>query len=104
MVTRLEAAKATVRGALRRKAESYAVAVEFDPNRRWIVITFNSGGAVGVPSDLVEGLSNADEKALENVEITPSGLGLYWPDLDVDVYLPSLMMEVQKCQLYTYVE
>jgi hypothetical protein len=91
MVTRLEAAKATVRGALRRKREARAVAAEYDPVRRWVLITFNTGGAVGVPSDAIEGLSEADANTLANVEITPSGFGLYWPALDIDVYLPSLM-------------
>ena len=91
MVTRFEAAKATIRGELRRRQEGYAVAAEFDPVRRWILITFNTGGVVAAPNDSIEGLSGADTKALTNIEITPSGLGLYWPDLDVDVDLPALM-------------
>lgn len=94
MVTRLEAAKATVRGALRRKREAYAIATDFDPARRWIVITFNTGAAVTVPTDLIEGLTNADAAALANIQITPSGLGLHWPDLDVDIDLPALMAGV----------
>jgi hypothetical protein len=94
MVTRVEAAKATVRGALRRKREAYAIAAEFEPVCRQIMITFNTGGTATVPSDYIEGLFGADAAALANIQITPSGLGLHWPDLDVDINLPALMAGV----------
>jgi hypothetical protein len=40
-------------------------------------------------SRIVIALSNGLELAY--IEITPSGLGLHWPKLDADLYLPSLM-------------
>ncbi|HET8750413.1 MAG TPA: DUF2442 domain-containing protein, partial [Sphingomicrobium sp.] len=36
-------------------------------------------------------LEHADEEALEDIQITPSGLGLHWPKLDADLYVPGLL-------------
>ena len=42
----------------------------------------------------MEELAEADPAALHEIEITPSGLGLHWPALDADVYVPGLMQGV----------
>ncbi len=39
----------------------------------------------------VQGLEKAQPKQLANIEISPSGLGIHFPDLDVDIYLPGLL-------------
>jgi len=36
-------------------------------------------------------LAGANDKALSNIEVSPSGAGLSWPDLDADFSLSSLM-------------
>lgn len=36
-------------------------------------------------------LATARFSDLAAVELTPSGLGLYWPKLDVDMYIPALI-------------
>jgi len=42
------------------------------------------------PPRLAEGLQQASTEALSKIEISPTGLGLYWPDLDADLYVPGL--------------
>jgi hypothetical protein len=42
------------------------------------------------PSD-AEGLENATASQLGQIEITPSGLGIHFPKLDADLYLPALL-------------
>jgi hypothetical protein len=39
----------------------------------------------------LEGLERARPDMLEPIEITPSGLGLHFPKLDADLYLPTLL-------------
>lgn len=41
--------------------------------------------------DLCQGLRGAEVEDLAEVEISPSGFGLSWPRLDVDLWLPALM-------------
>ncbi len=39
----------------------------------------------------VEGLEHATPDQLNEIEISPSGYGIHFPQLDADVYLPSLL-------------
>ena len=50
-----------------------------------------AGARTGDAVREVEGLADADPEGLAEIEITPSGLGLHWPALDADVYVPGLM-------------
>ncbi len=38
-----------------------------------------------------QGLEKAHPEQLEKIEISSSGLGLHFPDLDADLYLPGLL-------------
>jgi hypothetical protein len=38
-----------------------------------------------------EGLEKATPAELETIEISPSGLGIHFPKLDADLYLPALL-------------
>ena len=49
---------------------------------------------VSIPPHLVVVLSDADPADLSAIEISPAGLGLHWPALDADVYVPALLQGV----------
>jgi hypothetical protein len=40
---------------------------------------------------LAEGLTDAPRSKLKKIEIRPNGLGLHWPQLDADLYVPALI-------------
>ena len=69
----------------------YAEAVLYDPGRQRVIITVRHGIELSIPVQLLEGLSDALPTALAHIEISPTGTGLYWPDLDVDLYVPALL-------------
>ena len=50
----------------------------------------NTGVALAIPVRLIEELCTAPVEALSEIQISPSGLGLHWPRLDADVYVPGL--------------
>ena len=54
----------------------------------------HNGVELAVPDGLVEGLADAAPDDLADIEVTPAGLGLHWPKLDADVYVPALMQGV----------
>lgn len=68
-----------------------AVGVRYDRWRSRIVIRLDSGIDLGLPKRLVEGLADASDADLAEIEISPTGLGLHWPRLDADVYVPGLL-------------
>lgn len=59
-----------------------------------VVLVLSNGVQIGFPPHLVEGLAGATPAALRTIDVSPSGLGLHWPRLDADVYLPALLRGV----------
>jgi hypothetical protein len=89
-VTEEAFADAERRAETQRRA-GYAVAARYDRQRSRIVVTLDTDVQVSFPPRLVEGLSGALPDDLAVIEITPSGLGLHWPRLDADLYVPGLL-------------
>lgn len=56
-----------------------------------IFIELNTEIIMGFPSQRLQGLENATPRQLAEVEITPSGYGLHWESLDVDLGVPELV-------------
>ena len=73
------------------RTEPRAVSVTYEPKRALILVTLRGGYAFGFPRETVEGLQDATPKQLGTARISPSGDGLHWDDLDVDVSLTGLM-------------
>lgn len=91
MVTDQAFEQANARAKQRLAQGPVATHVEYDPSRHRLTIALNSGLELGISPDLVEGLADASPAALAQIEISPSGLGLYFPELDADVYIPPLL-------------
>lgn len=76
------------------RQQGYAVAARYDRKADRLVVSLHNGVELAVPVRLVEGLAGTGAHDLADIEITPSGLGLYWPKLDADVYVPALLKGV----------
>jgi len=76
------------------RAHGFAVSARYDRGTARIVVDLNTGVQVAFPSQLAEGLAGASEDDLAEIEISPAGLGLHWPKLDADVYVPALLQGV----------
>ena len=63
----------------------------YDPATRTLLMTFANGTALTTPVDNVQGLADADDADLALVEIASLGLGLHWPRLGADVWVPDLL-------------
>jgi hypothetical protein len=68
-----------------------AVAARYDRRVGRIVVTLDTGLELSFPPRLAEGLQGAGVEALSRIEISPSGLGLHWPALDADLFVPGLI-------------
>lgn len=69
----------------------YAVAARYDRRTGRVVVKLNTEVQISFPPRLAEGLARAAPEDLAVIEISPSGLGLHWPRLDADLYVPGLM-------------
>jgi hypothetical protein len=68
-----------------------AVKARYDRRRRRVIVGLDNGLELAFPPELAEGLGAGSAVELSDIEITPAGLGLHWPKLDVDLYLPGLL-------------
>src|SRR5712691_7529382 len=68
-----------------------AIAARYDRRSKRIVIRLSSGLEIGFAPRDAQGLENAKPEQLEEIEVSPSGLGIHFPQLDADLYLPALL-------------
>jgi len=73
--------------AMRPHAES----VRYDRRIGRIVIHLSTGLEVAFSPRDAQGLEDATAADLNEIEISPSGLGIHFPKLDADLYLPALL-------------
>jgi hypothetical protein len=57
-------------------------------------VELDNGCAFEFPVAQAQELANAKPSDLRQVQVTASGLGLYWPTLDADLYVPNLLKGV----------
>jgi hypothetical protein len=91
MVTRDEAKRANVRAGRLRDAGPTAVTATYDRRSDRVVVRLTSGIDVGFSPHDTQGLETAKPAQLDPIEISPSGLGLHFPKVDADLYLPALL-------------
>lgn len=73
------------------RIEPRAHTVRYDPRQGLILVELRGGFVFGFPPERVAGLADADAEQLTRIRISPSGDGLHWDDLDVQLSLTGLM-------------
>ncbi len=68
-----------------------AVAARYDAGRGRVVIALSTGVELGLMPRDVEGLAGATTDDLRAIEVNGMGLGVHFPRLDVDLYVPALL-------------
>lgn len=72
----------------------YASSARYDRRRARVIVRLSTGVELTFPARLAQGLSDASPDDLSEIEISGAGLGLHWPRLDADLYIPALMQGV----------
>ena len=82
---------ANQRAAAKKAAFPTIVAVRYDRRIARVVISLVSGLELAFAPKDVQGLEKAHPADLIGAEISPSGLGIHFPRLDADLYIPALL-------------
>ena len=85
-------AHADARAAARLATQPKAVTARYDRRVGRVVVGLSSGLEIAFKPHDVQGLQDARPAQLADIEITPSGLGLHFPQIDTDLYLPAVLM------------
>ena len=90
-ITDADFVAANERGEAKKAAFPAALTVRYDKRVARVVITLASGLQIAfLPRD-VQGLEQAHPAELVDAVISPSGLGVHFPQLDVDLDIPALL-------------
>jgi hypothetical protein len=68
-----------------------AKTVEYDPKLNTLIIGLSDDRRLAIPIQDLQGLGNATEAQLQNVEILGLGGAINFPDIDTGFYVPSLI-------------
>jgi hypothetical protein len=90
-ITRAQFKVANARGRAALERGPIARAARYDSRRGLIVITLQGGCEFAFPVALAEGLADAPRSKLGKITVSPNGLGLHWPLLDADLFVPGLI-------------
>jgi hypothetical protein len=100
-----EITEADVQAAEARMAERrinpLAVAATYDRRIGRVVVVLDTGLELAFPPHLAQGLEGAKPADLAEIEISPTGLGLHFPRLDADLYVPALLEGVFGSEAWT---
>jgi hypothetical protein len=83
-------AAAAARGAARLRGPR-AASAHYDAGRDRVVICLTSGVEIGFAPGAAEGLEGASAADLAEIEVQAFGLGIHFPRLDADFYVPALL-------------
>jgi hypothetical protein len=89
-LTKEEFVRAKSRGETRMlgpRAES----AHYDAGRNRIIVRLTTGVELGFAPGNVEGLERASVDDLKVIEVEAFGLGIHFPKLDADLYVPALL-------------
>jgi hypothetical protein len=92
MVYRKQEIEAANERAAARLARTATVATaHYDRRTARVVIDLSSGLSIAFRPQDAQGFEHAKPEQLRKIEISPAGLGLHFPVIDADIYLPALL-------------
>jgi Protein of unknown function (DUF2442) len=87
----VEIDRARIAGKILDETEPKAIKAWYAADTDRIFIELNTEIIMGFPSQRLQGLEDATSRQLAEVEVIPSGYGLHWESLDVDLGVPELV-------------
>jgi len=90
-VSKLKFESAKTRAAARLHKTASAKNAHYQRNTDRVVIELSTGIEVAFRPRDAQGLEHAKPSQLDTIKISPSGLGIHFPKLNADIYLPALL-------------
>lgn len=89
---------AQIPAARAREAQAFAegqraVSAWYDAQTERVVLELSNGLALAFPARIVSGLQNATAAQRAQLSLTPSGGGVMWAKLDVDISVPGVIAQ-----------
>lgn len=73
------------------KPRQYPAILKAEIEQNSIVVDLEDGRRVSIPIAWFQRLNSASPEKVKNMEISPAGYGIHWPDLDEDVSIKAFI-------------
>ena len=90
-ITSLKFKQANSRAKALKATMPAATSAYYDRKSRNIIVKLSTGVGIFFSPGDAQGLEDGTPGQLSEIEITPSGLGLHFPKLDADLYVPAIL-------------
>ncbi|CAH0348072.1 DUF2442 domain-containing protein [Aquabacterium sp. CECT 9606] len=84
----------TNRDLLKALQKVRAISARYDAASGDVVTRLSTGMQISFKPGLAAGLEHSQLSDLQQIEVSPSGVGLHFPALDADLYVPSLLVGI----------
>lgn len=74
-----------------RKTKVYPAILKVQIGKNKILAIMSDGREASIPTAWFSRLANATLKQLKNFELSPSGYGIHWPDIDEDISVKAFL-------------
>jgi hypothetical protein len=91
---------ASARGKARMRGPR-ATSAHYDAGRNRVIIRLTTGVEIGFAPRDAEGLEHASADDLKTIELDAFGLGIHFPKLDADLYVPALLKGILGSKRWT---
>ena len=82
---------ASKRGRIEFETKPHAASARYDRRSGLMTLELYNGCSFTFPPRQVQGLEQATDEQLEAVELSLTGFGLHWEELDADISVPGLL-------------
>ncbi len=93
-ITDEQIAAARKAGQASLKHDFHAESAWYEPEKDLVWIKTTAGTYHGVPSAKLQGLEGASPEQLAEIEVSPQGVGLHWPQLEADLTVQGIVFGV----------
>ncbi len=90
-LTDSELERANKRAQARKAKYPAARSAHYDKERGKVVVVLTNDVELAFPPSSIQGLEKATPAQLKVIQVSAAGIGLYFPKLDVDLYVPGLL-------------
>ena len=77
--------------------KKYPSIVSLQCEKHKITATLSDGKITNIPTAWFKHLRQANLKQLQNFEITPTGYGIHWPEIDEDISVKAFVEGLNGC-------
>ena len=90
-LSKAEFERAVTAGARAQSGEPRAASARFAAGPRQIIVELINGCTFTFPPGVIQGLENATDEQLGEIEVLGAGYGLHWEALNLDYSVPGLL-------------